>query len=125
MADASAARPGWQVIEIYAAGNFQISGVTYQTSVIVQPAFTLSWPVTAAADLQVVDFSPLVEAEPRPDIVLLGCGNRTALIPSGLRQELRTSGLVLDAMDTPAACRTFNILVAEGRRVAAALIAIV
>jgi uncharacterized protein len=58
------------------------------------------------------------------EIVLLGCGPRAALVPARLRAELRAAGVTLETMDTGAACRTFNLLQVEGRRVAAMLVAI-
>jgi uncharacterized protein len=58
------------------------------------------------------------------ELLLLGCGPRMALIPSTLRAALRAKGIVLEPMDTGAACRTYNVLAAEGRKVAAALIAV-
>jgi len=57
------------------------------------------------------------------DLLLLGCGARMAMVPAALRQQLRDAGVVIEAMDTGAACRTYNVLMADGRRVAAALIA--
>ena len=58
------------------------------------------------------------------DILLLGCGPKMTLVPTDLRRALRSEGMVVEPMDTGAACRTFNILLAEERRVAAALIAV-
>ena len=57
------------------------------------------------------------------DLLLLGCGARMAMVPAGVRQHLRAAGVVVESMDTGAACRTYNVLMADGRRVAAALIA--
>ena len=56
------------------------------------------------------------------EILLIGCGRRMVPLPKVLREELRAAGIVADAMDTGAACRTYNILLAEDRRVAAALL---
>jgi uncharacterized protein len=56
------------------------------------------------------------------EILLLGLGRSTSAVPAALRIALRTAGIALEAMDTGAACRTYNVLVAEDRRVAAALI---
>jgi uncharacterized protein len=53
---------------------------------------------------------------------LLGLGRSTSAVPAALRTALRTAGIALEAMDTGASCRTYNVLVAEDRRVAAALI---
>ncbi|HET6224238.1 MAG TPA: Mth938-like domain-containing protein, partial [Dongiaceae bacterium] len=58
------------------------------------------------------------------DLLLVGCGARMAPLPPALRQALRQIGVVMEPMDTGAACRTYNVLMAEGRRVCAALIAV-
>jgi len=65
--------------------------------------------------------APVIE-HGRVEILLLGLGRSTSAVPAALRTALRTAGIALEAMDTGAACRTYNVLVAEDRRVAAALI---
>ena len=68
--------------------------------------------------------APLMAAGRHVDLLLLGCGARPAAISLQLRQTLRQAGIVVETMGTGAACRTYNVLLAEGRHVAAALIAI-
>ena len=75
-------------------------------------------------DLTLESLDPVKEADPAVEVLLLGVGSKNALVPSTLRKALRVAGIVLDAMDTGAACRTYNVLMAEDRRVAAALIAL-
>ena len=58
------------------------------------------------------------------DILLVGTGARFAMVPPALRQAVRAWGPVVGSMATPSACRTYNVLLAEGRRVAAALLAL-
>jgi uncharacterized protein len=58
------------------------------------------------------------------DLLLVGCGPRMMQIPAGLRGAIRATGVVIEAMDTGAAARTYNVLAAEGRKVAAAMIAV-
>ena len=67
---------------------------------------------------------PLLEAAERPEILLIGSGERGFALPARLRQVLRDRGLGVDVMATPAACRTFNVLVMERRAAAAALVAV-
>jgi uncharacterized protein len=111
-----------QVIESYGEGRFRISGAVHTGSVLVFPRRTLAWDVTAMADLSLESLAPVVEAEPRVEILLIGCGARLTPLSGSLRAALREHGIGSDAMDTGAACRTFNVLMAESRRVAAALI---
>ena len=115
---------GRQMVESYGVGRFRISGVSYDGSVLVFPDATQPWAVQNTADLDYAALSVVTTAEPPVEVLLIGCGASLAPIPSQLRQRLRDAGIGCDAMDTGAACRTFNILVAESRRVAAALIAL-
>lgn len=113
-----------QVIESYGEGRFRISGEPYGGSVLVFPERTLAWPVTDMSDLSLDALSGVLGAEPAVEVLIVGCGERLVPLPVHLRQPLREKGIGVDVMDTGAACRTFNILLAESRRVAAALIAL-
>ena len=115
---------GRQVIEAYRPGRFRVSGVDYETSVIVTPERTLPWDVEPDSDFLSQHFATVIEADPPLDVLLIGCGSRLTRIPKPVREGLREAGIGADAMDTGAACRTYNVLVSEGRRVAAALIAL-
>jgi uncharacterized protein len=112
---------GRQVIEGYSASSFRVAGTLYSGSILVFVDHTEAWPVANFAEASLERFAPVI-ARGDVEILLLGCGARTAMVPPALRNGLRTGGVVLDAMDTGAACRTYNVLLAEERRVAAALI---
>jgi uncharacterized protein len=114
---------GRQVIEGYGAGGFRVSGALYAGSVLVFVDHTELWPVGSFAEATLERFAPVI-ARGDIEILLLGCGVRMGMVPSTLRQGLRAGGIIVDAMDTGAACRTYNVLLAEERRVAAALIAL-
>ena len=88
---------------------------------IVFPDRCIEWPGANIDALSVDMLAPIFQAEDPPEILLLGCG-RGRLINSTLRAAIRARGPVLDAMDTGAACRTYNILMTEERRVVAALL---
>ena len=113
-----------QVIAGYGAGLFRISGVVHNSSVIVFTDRTIAWPVQSLDGLTIDSLAPVRDADPAVEVLLLGVGGQNTLVPSALRQALRDAGIVLDSMDTGAACRTDNVLMAEDRRVAAALIAL-
>lgn len=113
-----------QVIESYGEGRFQISGARHTGSVLVFPGRTLAWDVAAMDRLSLESLAPIIEATPPVEILLVGCGARLTPLTGALRAALREHGIGCDAMDTGAACRTFNVLLAESRRVAAALIAL-
>lgn len=122
---ASASEPRQRkVINGYGDGGFRIAGERVEGSVIVFPQHFVAWPVSDAASLRAEDLTPLIEAAGEIDIVLLGCGNGAPVFDPALRGLLREQHIALDAMDTGAACRTYNILLTESRAIAAALIAV-
>ncbi len=111
-----------QVIDGYGEGQFCVSGQWRKGAVIVLPDRTLAWDATDFAALTVGHFAPVIAAEPRVELLLLGSGPRMQLLPKALRQALREAGLVVEVMDSGAACRTYNVLLAEARRIGAALL---
>jgi uncharacterized protein len=117
---------GKQVIDAYGDGGFRVSGTRVEGSVIVYPDQRSAWPPVTLAEVTLASLSEVAAAGKagRVELLLLGTGVRMAQIDRGLRQELRAAGVVVEVMDTGAACRTYNVLLAEGRKVAAALIAV-
>jgi uncharacterized protein len=125
MADITPATPpDINLIQAYGNGGFRIAGVAHAGSVVVLPSRVAPWPVAEIASLPDDSLEIVVAAEPRVELLLVGCGARAAFLPPALRRRLRAAGIAVEPMDTGAACRTYNVLVAEGRRIAAALIAI-
>jgi uncharacterized protein len=112
---------GRQVIESYGTAGFRVSGTAHAGSILVFVDSTVPWPVERLDEVTIERLAPVL-ARGDIEILLLGCGRRMMPVPGELRRQLRAGGVVLDAMDTGAACRTYNILLAEERRVAAALI---
>lgn len=118
------AKDTYQVVEGYGPGRFRISGEVFEHSVLVFPERTIPWAVTQFSDITAESFSDLHAVAQDVEILLLGCGERMALVPQSLRAPLRAEGIVIEPMDTGAAARTFNLLLSEDRKVAAALIAL-
>ena len=110
------------MIDSYGPGRFQVRGEAYEGPVIVFPGRVVSWSLTKAADVTVDALSLVKQEDPAIEVLLLGTGAKMELIPSALRDAIREAGLSMDVMKTGAACRTFNVLMIEGRRAAAALI---
>jgi uncharacterized protein len=108
----------------YGTAGFRVSDVAYAGSILVFADVTMQWPVATFDEVTAESFAPVL-ARGDISILLLGCGRRMAQVPAELRRALRAGGIVLDPMDTGAACRTCNILLAEERRVAAALIKLI
>ncbi len=113
--------PGRPFIERYGPGGFRISGTVFTGAVLILPDRAIEWPVATMAAVTPESLRPIAE-HGAIEILLIGCGRRMQLVPKDLRQALREVGIVIDAMDSAAACRTYNVLVAEERRVAAALL---
>ena len=113
-----------QIVQSYGSAHFKVSRVDYQGSVIVLPNQTISWNVNVLGDVNLGSLAPVLAEDPRIEILLIGCGEMMQLLPRSLMDTCRQKGLAIDAMDTGAACRTYNVLAAEGRRAAACLIAL-
>jgi uncharacterized protein len=113
-----AAPAGRQLIERYSANGFRVSGIVYAGPVLVFPDHTILWE-TAEPTLE--GLAPLIVAG-GIELILLGLGRRGAPVAASLRTALKAHGIGVEAMDTGAACRTYNVLLAEDRLVAAALL---
>jgi uncharacterized protein len=118
------AQAGRQVIERYGANGFRVAGVVHRGSILVFPDRTEPWVAVHASSVTFESLAPVVEYG-GVQILLLGLGRRISAVPVALRAALRSAGIVLEVMDTGAACRTYNVLVGEERRVAAALLPLV
>ena len=111
-----------QVIQGYAPGGFRISGRVYRAGVIVFPSRVVPWLGYAPAEVWQRDhFGALIPFAGEIDVLLFGAGQRAHFPSPGLSGFFKGHGIVVEAMDTGAACRTYNVLMAEGRNVAAAI----
>jgi uncharacterized protein len=115
---------GRQAIEAYGDGGFRVSGSRYDGSLLVLPDEVVVWPVKEMADLVEPALQSIIERADRIEVLLLGCGPSIAFLKPDLRARLKEHGIAVDLMDSGAACRTYNVLMGENRKVAAALIAI-
>ena len=110
-----------QHIQRYGDTGFKISGVEFQSPVIVFAGECLAWQVKHPNELTPDSFAPLLERASGIDLCLLGSGLKTKMISADIKTALKQEGVNIEAMDTGAACRTFNVLLSEGRALAAAL----
>lgn len=111
-----------KIIQSYSSGGFKVSGVFYSGGVLVFPDKVQNWHSPQNfEDLSENDFAYVLEDKDNIDVVLLGCGAKALFLNPFLRQAIKAKGLNIDVMDSGAACRTYNVLMAEGRRVAALL----
>lgn len=115
------AQPQVNLIRSYSAGEVRIAERTFQRSCIVtRDTVIADWRPASIEDLQEVDLDPLFTAQPQ--LVLLGTGAALRFPPVSIRGAFAKRGIAIETMDLGAACRTFNILVQEERRVCAALL---
>ena len=109
------------VIRGYGAGELRIDEDTYRETVIVSASTVLPLPdVRNTNDLAELDPARILALD--PELVLLGTGQRQIFPAASFRARFLSAGIGFEVMDTGAACRTFNVLVAEQRRVAALLL---
>jgi len=110
-------------IEAYGGGGFRIAGKRHEGPLLLIPGDAPApWAVGAIMQISLADLArPLAEAH-RFDTFLIGAGGAIAALPKPVREVLRAQRFPFDVLDTGAACRTYNVLVADGRRVGAALI---
>ena len=98
-----------------------VNGVRHAASLLVTPlALVAEWPATSARTLTSADLAAVLALE--PEVVLLGTGAQLHFPAAEVLRPLIDAGIGYEVMDTGAACRTYNVLVAEGRQVLAALI---
>lgn len=102
-------------IDGYGPGFFRVGGEVLTGAVLVTTQGARLWG-------GFVDHAPLVALGGTVDVLLLGTGAATAHPPADLCAALETAGIGVEAMSSPAAARTYNILLSEGRRIAAALL---
>lgn len=108
-------------VTAHGEGYVAINGERYATSLIVQPeAIDTKWQAIDVTSLAAEHIERLLATG--ADILILGTGKRQHFPPLALLKPIMAAGRTLDVMDTSAACRTYNILMSEGRAVAAALI---
>lgn len=111
-----------QLIRSYGPGRFLISDREWRQPVLVTPTITTAWNVARAEELTLESLAALKAAPIPTELLVLGCGARAFFVPPDLRAALKAAGLALEVVDTGSACRIYNVLLAESRRVAAALI---
>lgn len=102
-------------IESYGPGFFRVG-----THVLHGPSLVTPWDAGAWGGL--ADTATPLALAGRIDVLLLGMGDKIAPIPRAFRMAMEEVGIGVEPMNTPAACRTYNVLLGEGRRVAAALL---
>jgi uncharacterized protein len=112
------------LIDAYGDGGFRFGGMSHRGSLLCFPDGIWAWPVNSITELSASTLEEAFNRAGSLDFFLIGAGRDPWVLPEGLRSRFRELSLSVDSMPTGAAVRTYNILLAENRRVGAGLIAI-
>jgi uncharacterized protein len=117
--------PGKHAIEGYGAGGFRFAGMSHRGSILALPSGICAWDAAVFQDITADSLAPVfAEAPGLVEHLIIGTGTELLPIAKDLRERLRAAGIRVEPMATAAAARTYSVLLAEDRRVAAALIAV-
>ncbi|HVT56238.1 MAG TPA: Mth938-like domain-containing protein [Xanthobacteraceae bacterium] len=116
--------PGRAPIDAYGAGGFRFADMSHRGSILALPSGIWAWPPKSPCEISEASLARVFAEKAEIDILLIGCGRDPMLLRAALREHLREVGISFDVMPTRAAASTYNVLLGEGRRVAAALIAV-
>jgi uncharacterized protein len=115
--------PQQVVIDAHGEGGFRFGGMSHRGSLLCLPDGVWAWPVATTAAVTDEALSPIFARAADLDFFLLGTGSEPWMPPPSLRVRFREANISLDVMTTGPAVRTYNVMLLEGRRVAAGLIA--
>lgn len=116
--------PGRAQIDAYGNGGFRFADMSHRGSLLLLPSGIYGWEMDETMPLSVENFRRVLDDAADIEVLLVGTGSRLRPLPAELKAALKAKGIASDPMSTGAAIRTFNIMLAEQRAVAAALIAV-
>ena len=116
--------PRQVLIDAHGGGGFRFAGLSHRGSLLCLPDGIWAWPVTTPAELSGEALSRVFARAADLDFFIVGTGAAPSIVPGPLRTRFRESHISLDSMTTGPAVRTYNVMLMEGRRVGAGLIAI-
>lgn len=121
---ATAHYPGRAPVDAYGNGGFRFAGMSHRGSILCLPSGIYAWGARSPTELTSDDFARVLAEGAEVGVLLLGTGASQVFPSRDLRRVFEAAGIALEAMATGAAARTYNVLLAEQRRVAAALLAV-
>lgn len=116
--------PGRHLLDAVGNGGFRFADMSHRGSILILASGIYAWSAREPDDLTPSAFAPVIAEAAKLDFLLIGTGRHPAYLSDEVRWRFREAKIGIDAMTTPAAARTYNVMVNEGRRVAAALLAI-
>jgi len=108
----------------YGDGGFRMGESRFEGSMLITPNGFYPWDVTSKDDINLDNLSPILDVANSVELLIIGMGKNMAFIDKDIRQAFGKKDVAIEVMDTGAAARTYNVLLQEGRKVSAALIAI-
>ena len=111
-------------IDAYGNGGFRFAGMSHRGSLLCLPTGMHAWSVTRPGEITLDSLGPVFEAAERVDVLMIGLGHDIVGLDPAIRSALRERQIIVEAIATGGAVRTYNVLLAEERAVAAALIAV-
>jgi uncharacterized protein len=117
--------PTREPIDNFGGGGFRFGGMSHQGSLLILPSGMRAWPVSSLLHCEPDDFSEFVRERSDFDMLLIGSGASMGMLPVAVRTYLVERGIAFDVMTTSAAIHIYNIVLGEGRRVAAGLVSVV
>jgi uncharacterized protein len=116
--------PYQAVIEGYGNGGFRFAGMSHRGSLLCLPSGMHAWPVANPSEISLDSLAPLFDVADQIDVLMVGLGKDVTGFDKSIRQALRDRNIIVEAIATGGAVRTYNILLGESRAVGAALIAV-
>jgi uncharacterized protein len=116
--------PRQALIDAHGGGGFRFAGLSHRGSLLCLPDGIWAWPVAATAELSEATLLPVLARAADLDFFIVGSGAAPWVMPEPLRNRFRQAHVSVDTMTTGPAVRTYNVMLMEGRRVGAGLIAI-
>ena len=116
--------PYQAIIDGYGNGGFRFASMSHRGSLLCLPTGMHAWDVTVPADITLDNLEPVFAAADKVDVLLVGLGTDIVGLDKSIRQALRERNIIVEAIATGGAVRTYNILLGENRAVGAALIAV-
>lgn len=111
-------------IDAYGKGGFRFADMSHRGSLLCLPTGMHKWEVTSAGEINLDNLAPVFAAAADLDVLMIGLGHEIVGLDKSIREALRAEGIIVEAIATGGAVRTYNILLGEKRAVGAALIAV-
>jgi uncharacterized protein len=115
---------GKKIIEAYGNGGFKVNAERIEGSIVIMPDAVFNWQISSFSAINIAALKDVIDNSKNIEILLLGCGKKIDFLPRDIEENLKQHKIKVEYLDSGSACRTYNVLLGEGRAIAAAIIAI-